>query len=502
MLPPHSHITTRRAMRVIATLALVTFFVAGCDRRPDEGPVVVSAIGGEIAFADPARGPLANGDRLLLGATAQGLVSFDETGQVEPGLAESWIVFDHGMSYLFRLRDAEWNDGDKVTAEEVVAALRRQIAPGSRNALLPYLSAIDQIVVRTPEVLEIELKSPRPDLLKLFAQPELALFRTRKPGGSGPFRQAGTMHGNILLRPAFDPRRSPDDDVAEPGPQDNVELIGERAARAIARFELRQSDLVSGGTAADWPLLNAASVAPANRRIDPAAGLFGWAIVDRDGFLAEAANRAAVARAIDRQAIVAAFASAWSSTTQILPDTLDSAAPPAQPGWASATTTTATATATTPPPDPVARWRVAHPGDLRLRLAVPRGPGGTLVFGLSAAGLRRIGIAADRVGWDAPADLRLIDAVAPYDSARWYLATACQLCSDAARAALDGARDADTMELRAQHLAEADAALASDVAYIPIARPLRWSLVSLRLKQWQTNARAAHPLNRLRGVAN
>ncbi|MDH7975509.1 ABC transporter substrate-binding protein, partial [Sphingomonas sp. AR_OL41] len=151
---------------------------------------------------------------------------------------------------------------------------------------------------------------------------------------------------------------------------------------------------------------------------------------------------------------------------------------------------------------PVAAWRAAHPGDLRLRLAVPHGPGGTLLFGLTAAGLRRIGIAADRVDWDAPADLRLIDAVAPYDGARWYLATACQLCSDEAMAALDGARDAPTMALRAQHLAEADAALAADVAYIPIAQPLRWSLVSLRLKQWQPNARAWHPLNRLRGIAN
>jgi oligopeptide transport system substrate-binding protein len=482
-----------RAMRRVFVLVLAMLVLTDCDRRPDEGPVVVSAIGGEIAFVDPARGPLAHGDRLLLGATAQGLVSFDETGQVEPGLAESWIVFDHGMSYLFRLRDAEWDDGDKVTAEEVVAALRRQIAPGSHNALLPYLSAIDQIVVRTPAVLEIELKSPRPDLLKLFAQPEMALFRTRKQGGSGPFRQAGGRHGQILLRPAFDPHRSPDDDVAEPGPQDNVALIGERAPRAIARFAMRQSDLVSGGTAADWPLLNAAGVAPANRRIDPAAGLFGWAIVDRGGFLAEPANRAAIARAIDRQAIVAAFANTWQATTQILPDTLDSAAPPAQPGW-----TTPTAII---PTDPVAAWRGAHPGDVRLRLALPRGSGGTIVFGLTAAGLRRIGIAADRVDWDASADLRLIDAVAPYDSARWYLANACQLCSETAQAALDAAREAPTMALRAQHLAEADAALASDVAFIPIAQPLRWSLVSLRLKQWQPNARAWHPLNRLRGIA-
>lgn len=483
-----------RAMKALFALACAAILLASCDTRSDAGPVVVSAIGDEVALSDPARGTLDHGRRLLLDATAQGLVRFDAAGQIEPGLAERWIVIDHGMSYLFRLREAEWSDGDKVTSEEVVAALRRQIAPGSRNTLLPFLSAIDQIVARTPEVIEVELKRPRPDLLKLFAQPELALFRTRKPGGSGPFRLSDGRQGHVLLRPAFDPRQSPDDDRAKPGPQDNVELIGERASRAIARFMLRQSDLVSGGTAADWPLLAAAGIAPANRRVDPAVGLFGWAVVDRSGFLADTASRAAVARAIDRQAIVAAFGTTWPVTSQILPETLDSAAPPAQPIWA-----TAPPAAT---PNPVTAWRATHPGELHLRLAVPAGPGGTLVFGLTAASLHTLGIIADRVAWGAPADLRLIDAVAPYDSARWYLATACQLCSIEAQAALDGARDAATMALRAQHIAEADAALASDVAFIPIAQPLRWSLVSLRLKQWQPNARAWHPLNRLRGPTN
>ena len=38
----------------------------------------------------------------------------------------------------------------------------------------------------------------------------------------------------------------------------------------------------------------------------------------------------------------------------------------------------------------------------------------------------------------------------------------------------------------------------ADAAFIPLARPFRWSLVSLRLAQWQANARAWHPLNRLR----
>ena len=103
-----------------------------------------------------------------------------------------------------------------------------------------------------------------------------------------------------------------------------------------------------------------------------------------------------------------------------------------------------------------------------------------------------------RVPLTAPADLRLIDAVAPYDSARWYLAIACQLCSAEVRAKIIAARETGDLAVRARALAEADAALAEDGAYIPIARPLRWSLVALRLARWQANSRGWHALNDLR----
>ena len=473
----------------------VTLALAGCDRRADQGPVVVSVIGGAPIQGDSSEGPLDLPARLLIDSTAQGLVRFDAAAQIEPGIAERWTVIDKGMSYIFRLRDAEWSDGRPVKAAEVVAVLRRQLGPRSRNPLLPFLSAIDEVVEMTPEVIEVRLKRPRPDLLKLFAQPELAVFRTRPPGGSGPFRIADAPGPGILLRPATDPARSPDDDTPLPGPEANVRLIGERAALAITRFAARRSDLVTGGTFTDWPLLAASSVAPANQKIDPAVGLFGLAIASRDGFLADPANRAAVARTVDRQTIVSAFTPYWAATAQILPEQLDSAAAPATAAWA---VPPAPTPADIAPVDRVRAWRLAHPGPLLFRIAVPRGPGATILYGYVAGGLRAIGIDAVRVDQDAAAELRLVDAVAPYDSARWYLATACQPCGGEAQAALDAARDAPDMASRAQHIAEADAALAADISFIPIARPLRWSLVSLRLEQWQGNSRAWHPLNHLR----
>ncbi len=468
--------------------------LAGCNQRDDVGPVVVSAIGPAPLLIDPARTRPSQPSRILLDSVAQGLVRFDAKGQVVPGLAERWTVIDDGMSYVFRLREAEWSDGSKVTASRVVALLRKQLAAASRNPLRPFLTAVDEIVEMTPQVIEVRLKHPRPDLLKLFAQPELALLDARGAGGTGPFRLANRGRSGVLLRPAFDPARVGSDDIEEPGPEQSVQLIGERAARAIVRFHERQSDLVSGGTFTNWPLVPLADIAPANLRVDPADGLFGLAIVNRTGFLADPDNRAAIAQAIDRDALVAAFAPDWTPTMRILPEQLDSAASPVMPQWS----TLSPEDRRTGARSRVARWRRAHPGRLTLKVALPSGPGATILFGFVGAAFRSIGIELQRVALDAEADLRLIDAVAPYDSARWYLATACQRCSEETQAKLEAARIAPNIPARAAALAAANAALEEDVAFIPIAAPLRWSLVSLRLRRWEGNPRAWHPLNELR----
>ena len=471
----------------IGLTAAILLLAAGCDRRPDVGPVVVSAIGQPPRLSESY--PTDLPDRLLRDSAAQGLVRFDATGQIEPGLASRWIVIDGGRSYIFRLADAEWPDGTAVSAEQVAALLTRAIAPRSGNPLLPYLSAIDEVVAMTGQVIEVRLKRQRPDLLKLFAQPDLALLRLRPTvGGSGPYRVADAGSWRIL-RPAHDPNRDPDLPDPQADLRNEVRLIGESAARAVTRFVQRGSDLVSGGSFVDWPLLPLARVAPANIRVDPAAGLFGLAIVNRDGFLADHGNRVAVARAIDRQAITRAFApGAWGTIDTILPETLDSGASPTPFDWS----------ATQTPREAAATWQLAHPGPITLRIAVPDGPGATQLYGFIAADLLQIGIQPIRVARDGAADLRLVDALAPYDSARWYLANACQPCSTDAAQALEEARDAPTMQLRAQWIAQADRLIAADLSFIPIARPLRWSLVSVRLRDWEPNPRAWHPLNHLR----
>ncbi|WBH16306.1 ABC transporter substrate-binding protein [Sphingomonas radiodurans] len=470
---------------------------SGCERRPDVGAVIVSAIGDAPSLSGGIRADSDTADRLLIDSVAQGLVRFDATGQIEPGVAERWIVTDSGTTYIFRLRDMTWSDGRPMRAAEVVAILRRRIAQRADNPLKPYLTAIDSIVEMTPQVIQIELSRPRPDLLKLFAQPEMAIIRTARSAGSGPMQIVGAPRRVTRLAPAVDSNRAEDEQVATT-PEDRVLLVAERASAGVLRFAARKSDLLAGGTIEHWPLVTAARVAPRNIRLDPAAGLFGLAAVRRDGFLATPENRAAVAMAIDRTALTRAVTDDWQPTETLLPAALDSSAPPTPAAWSGVAPDERLAAARVQ----IAAWRTANAAIPELRIALPPGSGGTLLWARLALDLYAIGVRPIRVGMADEADLRLVDAVAPFDSARWYLSTACQPCGEAATEAIEAARLAPTLAERARTLAVADAALAADIAFIPIARPFRWSLVAQRLRAWEPNERAWHPLNRLRRDTN
>ena len=62
---------------------------------------------------------------------------------------------------------------------------------------------------------------------------------------------------------------------------------------------------------------------------------------------------------------------------------------------------------------------------------------------------------------------------------------------------LDAAAKAGSAQERAALLTRAEAMLADAVPFLPIAQPLRWSLVAPRLEGFHENSRGVHPFNHL-----
>lgn len=491
---------TRSAALVLALLVPLT--TTACTDSGVDGPLNVSVIGDTPKIVDPNRQPLTPSDAILLQATAQGLIRFDGGGQIEPGLAMRWDVSDDGLYYTFRLEDDAGID-----AENVARRLRVALARSSRNALRPVMGAVEEIVAVTPEVIEIRLIAPRPNLLQLLAQPEMAIFVSRARGGTGPLHVEARNPRRLILAPVDDGTEREEADEDERARQ-QIWLRGERAALAVVRFRNNGAQAVLGGRFQDLAVARAGGTAASTLRFDPVSGLFGLVVADRNGFAGNADARRALSMALDRDRMLTAFGiRTWRSAITLVPAGIADLSTPAAPDWAGMSIGDRRAIAR----GTVARLRagqVRRSGDEtanaapRLRVALPAGPGSRLLFAFLRADWARIGVDAVAVGPEDGADLRLIDLVAPVDSGSWYLRQfTCEqsaICDEAVDEALQAGRGASSLPERNILLAQADQALSRITPFIPIATPMRWSLVSPELTEFQENARGTHPLNHLR----
>jgi peptide/nickel transport system substrate-binding protein len=409
-------------MRELSSILLAAaLLLAGCHSGRNGGPIEVSVIG-ERANAPAVAAAID-------GATQSGLVRLDREGQIIPGAAARWAILDDGLDYIFRI-----DDGAGLPAATIARRLREALRRHRHDPDFAALAAVESIEAVTATVVEMRLSAPQPDVLPLLARPEFSAdFPT-------PLRRPQTKAANALLEAV------PSADEA-PYP---VMLRTERVGRAVARFHAGEALLVLGGTFADLPVAHVIQPPRKALRFDPATGLFGFAIVNQQ---LSSPLRNALSLAVDRDRIVTAVGA---------------------PGQVKATTIAGSALEP-PLPQRRAAARALLAGQTALvRVAMPRGPGARLLFALAAQDWRDVGIETQMVPLDAPADLALIDRVAPAGT----LATlACALST--------GCDPRDRLAL-------------INPPFIPLAAPVRWSLVAPSLDLFTENALAAHPLDQLR----
>lgn len=478
----------RFAQLVMVGAALAA--LAGCrDRNTDALDVIVI---GEKAptIVDPGAGPLTSAQQVLMASVAQGLVRFDARGQIEPGLAERWNVSDDGLSYVFRLSAGTWPDGRTIQARDVARMLTRTLRSASRNSLKDTLGAVAEVVAMTDRVIEIRLDAPRPNLLQLLAQPEMGL--TREGLGTGPFQPV-----QRTASPGAIPLLYTERVIDGPDKRDLVDLAAATTAKAIAAFAKGDADLVLGGTFDDLPLVRRARISSGSLRFDPVAGLFGLVPARKGGPLADKELRGLLTRAIDRDTLVAALnVPGLAPRATLLQSGLEGLGPPAPPSWTAS---------------PMAERRAALAAEARAMLGadepisiaidLPQGPGATILFDRLAADWGVLGITLVRSGKGVPADLKLLDMVAPSASPAWFVRSfRCSvrpICSEEADEAMDGGRAALIADQRAAFLSEASRLIEEQTLFLPIAAPVRWSLVGPRIQGFAENIVARHPLTGL-----
>jgi peptide/nickel transport system substrate-binding protein/oligopeptide transport system substrate-binding protein len=134
-----------------------------------------------------------------------------------------------------------------------------------------------------------------------------------------------------------------------------------------------------------------------------------------------------------------------------------------------------------------------------LRIALPEDPGAQIIFNRLVSDFAVLGVSLELAGKGQRADLQLVDKVARYSASSWYLNQFnCALrrgaCDHGTDALMDQVRITEDANTRSRLLGEAEASLTHANVFVPLAQPMRWSLVRGDATGFSINRLGFHPL--------
>lgn len=181
-------------------IAMLSTMVLGCGKQeapatsedPSTGDDVVSEEPAIMVYnasedpptLDPQLNTKSEGS-LINRNLFEGLVTIDENGEAQPGVAESWDISDDGTVYTFHInKDAKWSDGQAITANDFDYSWRRALDPTNVMKSVNYMFYIknseavfngekdaDELGFRVIDehTFEFTLEAPTPYMLELLS---------------------------------------------------------------------------------------------------------------------------------------------------------------------------------------------------------------------------------------------------------------------------------------------------------------------------------------------
>lgn len=208
------HKWLKKVISMSLTGMLGISLLAGCGGSESDGAAAASAAS---AAADESQ-QAAQGGELTIGVTSfadtlepteqyfswvvsrygvgETLVRFDENGDLEPCLAESWSVSEDQLSWTFTIREGVcFSNGDEMTPELVKASLERTYELSDRAATFFAAESIEvdgqDLIVRTSEpVATVPGSLADPLFLIVNTQADTDTFAMDGPICTGPYAVA------------------------------------------------------------------------------------------------------------------------------------------------------------------------------------------------------------------------------------------------------------------------------------------------------------------------
>lgn len=133
----------------------------------------------------------------------EGLVLFDETGALIPGLAKSWDISDDGLTYTFHLRDdVTFHNGKAFSAEDVVYTYEALSGLGGEEPLSSKFTNVTAINVIDDYTVELTLGEADAAFLqytRVAVLPKGYEDQSSAPVGTGPFVFEKYVPGQMVV---------------------------------------------------------------------------------------------------------------------------------------------------------------------------------------------------------------------------------------------------------------------------------------------------------------
>lgn len=139
----------------------------------------------------------------------RGLLSYHADGSLRPELAASWESDGH-TGWTFKLRDAVFHSGRKVTAADVKWTIEQVASPKSTAYLRSAAQTIERIETPDEKTVKLFTKAPNAVLPETFANPHFPIIAQGStdnhgtPVGAGPYVMTANERGVSVEFKAFD----------------------------------------------------------------------------------------------------------------------------------------------------------------------------------------------------------------------------------------------------------------------------------------------------------
>ena len=152
----------------------------------------------------------------------EGLVLFDETGALIPGLAESWDISDDGLTYTFHLRDdVIFHNGKAFSAEDVVYTYESLsgLGGGGLSSKFKNLTSVEAVDDYTVTMTLAEADAAFLQYTRVAVLPKGYEDQSSAPVGTGPFVFEKYVPGQMVVleknEDYYDESRMPKIDEAQ-----------------------------------------------------------------------------------------------------------------------------------------------------------------------------------------------------------------------------------------------------------------------------------------------